>query len=78
MGKSNTALPATAVQPKPHGIGKDIPMLVIQDIESRARFGQAKYGERLRSFNGRNSLIDAYQEVLDLAVYLRQKIEEEK
>lgn len=54
----------------------DIAMLVQRDIEERARVGEATYGLRLMPFNGRNALIDAYQEALDLCMYLRQGIEE--
>ena len=50
--------------------------LVIQDMRDRNNFGIRKYGTALQAFNGRNSAIDAYQEVLDLAVYLRQIVEE--
>ena len=50
--------------------------LVIQDMEDRKAMGLKKYGTILQAHNGRNALIDAYQEVLDLAVYLRQEIEE--
>lgn len=38
------------------------------------KFGRRKYGTPLQPFNGRDPLVDAYQEVLDLAVYLRQAI----
>ena len=38
--------------------------------------GTEKHGTPLQAFNGRDALIDAYQEVLDAAVYLRQAIEE--
>lgn len=48
--------------------------LVIQDIQDRDRVGIATYGTRLQPFNGRDSLVDAYEEALDLAVYLRQAI----
>jgi len=51
--------------------------LVIGDMLSRKEMGLKKYGTILQAGNGRNSLKDAYEEVLDLAVYLRQKIEEE-
>jgi hypothetical protein len=40
--------------------------------------GIAKYGTPLQTFNGRDPLIDAYQEALDLAVYLKQAIMERK
>lgn len=46
--------------------------LVAQDLQSRSNFGLNKYGTNLRAFNGRDPLKDAYEEVLDLAVYLRQ------
>lgn len=56
--------------------GKPIAPLVIADIESRVAFGKNKYGQRLRANNGRDALLDAYQEALDLVMYLRQEIEE--
>ena len=42
----------------------------------RDRQGQQRYGTRLRGHNGRDPLVDAYQEALDLCVYLRQAIYE--
>ncbi len=50
--------------------------LVIQDMRSRDDFGRKKYGTPLQPLNGRDSMKDAYEEVLDLAVYLRNAIEE--
>lgn len=55
---------------------KSIHDLVISDIEDRKEFGLAKYGTTLQAGNGRNALLDAYQEALDLACYLRQALEE--
>lgn len=49
---------------------------VVQDVKSRKELGLAKYGTILQAGNGRNALKDAYEEVLDLACYLRQKLEE--
>lgn len=48
--------------------------LVIGDIQRRDEMGIKKYGTRLQPFNGRSPLWDAYQEALDLVVYLRQAI----
>ena len=48
--------------------------LVFADIIERDKKGKEKYGTRLQAFNGRKPLIDAYQEALDLVVYLRQAI----
>lgn len=50
--------------------------LVIEDMQSRDDFGRKKYGTPLQPLNGRDSLKDAYEEVLDLCVYLRNAIEE--
>lgn len=50
--------------------------LVMQDMSERDAFGMAKYGTRLQPFNGRDALVDAYQEALDLVVYLRTAIYE--
>lgn len=48
--------------------------LVIADMRARDRHGREFYGTPLQPWNGRNSLIDAYQEALDLVVYLRQAL----
>jgi len=47
-------------------------------MRARDQFGRAKYKTPLEAFNGRNALVDAYQEVLDLAVYLKQQIVEQE
>jgi hypothetical protein len=46
--------------------------LVMADMRARDEFGRAKYGTPLQPHNGRDWLADAYQEALDLCVYLRQ------
>lgn len=48
--------------------------LVISDMRQRDQQGEKKYGTRLQPFNGRDALVDAYQEALDLTVYLRQAL----
>jgi hypothetical protein len=45
---------------------------------ARDHVGRARYGTPLQAHNGRDALVDAYQEALDLVVYLRQAIEERK
>ncbi len=52
--------------------------LVIADMKERDQIGTEKYGTPLQAHNGRDALIDTYQEVLDLCIYLRQAIEERK
>lgn len=50
--------------------------LVIADMRERDSVGRQRYGMPLQANNGRDALVDAYQEALDLVVYLRQAIEE--
>lgn len=46
------------------------------DMHARDEFGRAKHGTPLQAHNGRRPLVDAYQEALDLVVYLKQGEEE--
>lgn len=48
--------------------------LVVDDLFERMSVGIRRYGTPLRGHNGRDAMWDAYEEVLDLAVYLRQAI----
>ena len=66
-------------QPAPQE-NESIPVwdLVIADMRERDRVGRQRYGTPLQANNGRDALVDAYQEALDLVVYLRQAIEERK
>ncbi len=50
--------------------------LVIKDMKERDNVGRQRYGTPLQINNGRDHLVDAYQEALDLVVYLRAAIEE--
>lgn len=45
--------------------------LVISDMSGRLRLGIERYGTGLQANNGRDMLRDAYEEALDLCVYLR-------
>lgn len=47
---------------------------VILDMYSRNQFGISKYGIPLQAHNGRDALKDAYEEALDLCVYLKTAI----
>lgn len=61
--------------PRPDATGPDVWLLVLADMEARRQLGIARYGVPLRPDNGRDNLIDAYQEALDLCVYIRSEIE---
>lgn len=63
---------ANTPQPAPVGDGEVVLFQVQADILERAAMGRRKYGTFLRTQNGRNSLADAYQEAIDLVMYLCQ------
>lgn len=44
---------------------------VIADINAKAEIGRSKYGTYLQPFNGRNAIVDLYQELIDAAKYAR-------
>lgn len=71
--------PLNAAQPPP--VPNDAPAvwdLVVADMRERDAVGAERYGTRLQPNNGRDALVDAYQEALDLTVYLRQAIAERR
>lgn len=49
---------------------------VLVDMAERDSVGRARYGVPLQAHNGRDALVDAYQEALDMTVYLRQSVAE--
>lgn len=65
-------------QPKPRkNKSKPIVDLVIRDMKARKALGKKRYGTFLQANNGRNGLQDAYEEALDLAIYIKQVLEED-
>jgi hypothetical protein len=50
--------------------------LVMEDMKGRLALGIERYGTGLQAHNGRDMLLDAYEEAMDLAVYLRGMIYE--
>ena len=59
--------------PKPNS-NQPIHEQVIEDIKLRAEAGKQNYGTYLQAGNGRDSLLDAYEEAQDKALYLKQAI----
>ena len=47
-------------------------------MDARVEVGKQRYGETLKAFNGRDAMLDAYQEALDLVMYLKQTLNERK
>lgn len=65
-------------QPPQPSKGSDCWLLVLEDMKARRELGISRYGQPVLPHNGRDALLDAYQEALDMCVYLRQAIEERK
>lgn len=55
---------------------RDVRDALVSDIWDRLAVGIQRYGTGLQPHNGRDVLRDAYEEALDLAMYLRQAVEE--
>ena len=71
-----TKIDASKYEPDPVYGEERVLDLVITDLNTRAATGYKKYGTYLMTHNGRSALMDAYQEALDLVMYLRQLITE--
>jgi len=69
--------PCLCEQPKPlPSMYPAVWPMVMQDMEHRDQVGRKRYGTPLQPHNGRDALRDAYEEALDLCVYLRQALYE--
>jgi hypothetical protein len=69
---------ASTHEPPPKEGQRPVAEVVLRDLQERIQMGESKYGMKLKTFNGRNALWDAYQECLDMALYLRQAIMEQE
>lgn len=72
---------SVTIEDQPPPVPSDRPAvwgLVIADMGERDQVGRQRYGTPLQPHNGRDALVDAYQESLDQVVYLRQEIEERR
>lgn len=90
VAKGEDLNPAATPQPAPQNQGVNVsaqvlddlnqmiqsPMrdLIIEDVEARIKFGIQKYGQPLMSEDERDDKWDAYQEALDLMMYSRKAI----
>lgn len=65
-------------QPLPVANGQEfVHDRVAAALLARKEIGVERYGAALQPFNGRNALRDAHEEILDLAVYVQQAIDEQ-
>lgn len=72
----DTRKKASTPEPAPTGNGDMVIFEVTDDLVARAKMGIREYGTPLRANNGRDALNDAYQESLDMCMYLKQAIME--
>ena len=78
MGRKTTGEMETMIkkQPKPTGNGKWVFPEVMKDLLQRVAEGNEEYGTPLKTNNGRDALQDAYEEAMDMTLYLKQAIME--
>lgn len=67
---------ASVDQPSPKGKGTPIADIVAKHVLERKELGTKRYGEPLKANNGRDPLIDLYQELHDALVYTCQLLVE--
>lgn len=73
--KSDNAAATPQPPPKTNG-SRPIVDLVVEDLQARKEFGLRKYGTPLQAHNGRDALMDLFQELLDAVLYCKQLIVE--
>ena len=54
----------------------DIFVMVKKDLDARNALGWIAYGRPMEPFDGRDSLKDAYEEALDMVMYLKKAMVE--
>lgn len=65
-----------STQPKPSAGGQSVTEAVIQDFQTRRKYGIKKYGQELLTVDGRDTLIEIYQELMDAVVYTKKALME--
>ncbi len=68
----------TAPQPDPREGRQSVTDAVVADLHERRDGGIKKYGGELKNGNGREALVDLYQELTDAVLYLRQELMEDE
>lgn len=63
-------------QPSPRGHGVVVLPYVLEAVRQRAELGKERYGTYLSTDNGRDALVDAFQEAIDLVMYIGQALME--
>lgn len=63
-------------QPAPTPGRESVTDAVVADLQTRREHGKLKYNTELQTHNGRDAMVDAYQEALDLVLYFKQALME--
>lgn len=66
--------PASTPEPMPAAGKQTVLPHVMKDLADRAIFGEKKYFTLLQTGNGRDALLDLYQELLDGVMYTKQEL----
>lgn len=69
-----TASKAAVPQPDPLPGKTMVYKYVMRDLKERVEMGKLRYGIPLKTQNGRDALWDAYQELMDALLYIRQEL----
>lgn len=64
-------------QPAPQPGGYPVQAVLIEALKQRMEFGLKKYGTPLETHNGRNPLLDMWEEMLDMVSYFTQFVLEQ-
>lgn len=75
LDEQGVGRPKTEATDQPMPVVNEEPFIhdrVAADVARRGELGRQRYGTKLQAFNGRRSLQDAYEELLDGACYVLQ------
>lgn len=67
-----------STQPDPKPGKQVVGEQVIRDMHDRMTVGKERYGTYLETYNGRDSLQDLYEELIDATMYIKQRLMEEE
>ena len=77
VGEGRKVLPAVWQALALAGVGTPGVGVLISSLCERAKAGEKKYGTPLKTDNGRDAFVDAFQEAQDAVMYLGQKVMED-
>lgn len=76
FGENTAHTDSTQPRPVRGEFSQSVTDAVIADMQARREMGTRKYGVELLTFNGRDALLEVYQELLDATMYTKQLLME--